>query len=122
MHSKARKESKPRQANQRRDLSNHVRKQGTNILKSMNSGTSSLIYVHGGGGQSTKAVVSSIKNDIKKNTSSSIEPVRNTNSVRGSSTINEKQAQKLAMQFKSASASNSDLTAMRPSSILNSLL
>ena len=32
VHSKARKESKPKQANQRRDLSNHVRKQGSKVL------------------------------------------------------------------------------------------
>jgi len=35
--------------------------------------------------------------------------------------MNEKQAQKLAFQFKSASASNNEAN-MRPSSILNSLL
>ena len=118
VHSKARKESKPKQANQRRDVSNHVRKQGSTVLKSLSSGTSSLIYVHGG---SQTAKVSGSTIDNKKTISNSIERISNPTSMRGSSTINEKQAQKLAMQFKSASATNTDM-GIRPSSILNNLL
>jgi len=74
VQSKARKESKPRQANQRRDVSNHVRKQGSRVLKNVSSGTSSLIYVHGGC-QTVKGGGGSTKFDNKKAIAHSIERI-----------------------------------------------
>ena len=89
------------------------------MQKNLDSGTSSLIYVNGGS-KTAKATGNSIKFDNKKTISNSIERI-DTNTNRNS-IPNEKQAQKLAFQFKSASAHQDVNPNVRPSSILNSLL
>lgn len=90
--SKTRKESKPRQANQKRELSNYVRSQ--KVMKNNEAQPSSLIFVKKD--QSSKTMSGGLK---KGSSIERFSDQMNAGSESRNSILNERQAKKMASKL-----------------------